>query len=173
MFGPYFWLILIGGLGLFMFLLVPPAKIIELLPFGLIFGFGLGNLILYTGTTLLPLFAIRNKISPFPEWGLSIPIAWIFTTIIFAYYLPKIVDTRLGLYGFILFWAVGTTGMYLFLKYLNYWQDISWNIFSNLVLAITTHSIMAIYLYQSNYIRRYRETHDPQKNLGDELKSRE
>ncbi|MDK2822812.1 MAG: hypothetical protein PWQ67_664 [Clostridia bacterium] len=172
MFGPYFWLFLIGGFGLITFLIIPSQRILELLSFGIIFGFILGNIILYIGTTLLPLYNINNEIFPFPEWGLSIPIAWLFTVIIFAYYLPKVIDTRLGLYVYIFFWALGTTITYLLLKYLGYWQDISWNLFYNLLLAIFTHTIMAFYLYQTGYIEKYRRNHKPEDNLWDELKSR-
>jgi len=161
MIGSYFWLFLIVGFTLIMFLVVPTHRILELASFGIFFGFFFGIIIMYTGVTLLPLYKLNNELLPIQDWGLSIPLAWIPTTIIFAYFLPKIVDTRLGLYGYILFWAFGTTGIYLLLKTLGYWQDISWNIVYNLLLALSTHIIMATYLYQTKYVAKYRSTHDP------------
>jgi len=156
MFGPYFWLALFGGFALIMLLIVPLHRVKELLTFGIIFGFLLGVLILFTGATLLPLFRIKNELIPIQSWGLSIPLAWFSTVIIFAYYLPKVVDTRWGLYAYILFWALGTTLIYLTLKFLGYWQDNNWNWFYNLLLALSTHTIMAAYLYKAGYIKKYR-----------------
>ncbi|KJS83101.1 MAG: hypothetical protein JM58_13320 [Peptococcaceae bacterium BICA1-8] len=172
MFGTSFWLIMITGFAFFMFIIVPPHRIIELLTFGIVFGFLLGNIILYTGTTLLPLFNVNDNLLPFYNWGLSIPIAWLMTVIVFAYYLPKIVDTRAGLYLYILFWAGGTTFMYLVLKYLGYWQDVNWNPLFNTILATSTHTIMAFYLYRTKYITKYRKTHKPKNSLFDELRER-
>ena len=133
------------------FLLVPMERFKQLFVYGLIGGSGLA----------IPIFFIANYFELWETVGgidlwMDVPLlpttAWFFPVVIFGHFFPKS-DSFLAKLGYIAFYALGAIVVQYTVARMGLWINKNWNLFYTFLLALTTHSILTLYImYTEQYL---------------------
>lgn len=140
------WFYLFIGLTVLLFLLVPRDRILRLLLFGLIAGFGLAFILQYGAVNIFRWWKFNYALIEIYGAPLGVSLSWIPAVIIFAYFWPLAVS-RLGQLIYLIFFAVGTTIVEYSFVIFGYREYINWNVLLTFCLAFIVHLLLAFYLY--------------------------
>lgn len=147
----YYWIVLLGILIVAMFSLVPMERIRRLYVFGLVGGIG-SAVGIFMLASVFQLWTIIGGIELFDDFPILPSICWFFPTVIFGCYFPKS-DSFIARAGLVLLFAAGSVVAQLVFEELGMWKSIHWNLFYTFLLAITTHTILSLYMmYTEQYL---------------------
>ena len=147
-----YWMLIMVGAFILMFILVPPLRGLELSPFGFWLGLVQALVLLWFGQVYLKVFYFIGD-PTFLGVPLLTSLTWIPLVILFAHYFTKSHSRMVKLLLIPLF-SIGTgMGQYT-IEIIGLFQSLRWSPVYTFFLALGTHSLMAgVLLYIRNFKR--------------------
>ncbi|GAB6098805.1 hypothetical protein JCM16358_06840 [Halanaerocella petrolearia] len=139
----WFYLSVILTIG--MFFLVPTERVIELLPFGLVGGFGVAVIVQYLAVDLFNLWQFKAELLSIKGIPVGILLSWIPPVIIFGHFWREL-GSNLERGAYILGFAVATTIMEYVFVVTGYRKYLYWNVYLTFLLAVVIHIGLGYYL---------------------------
>lgn len=145
----FVWIYLFVVLMIILFLLVPKEKIIKLLPFSFVAGFGLALVLQYFAVNIFRWWEFNYGLINLFNAPLGVSLSWMPAVIIFAYFWPLAIS-KLGKLIYTFIFALGTTVVEYSFVLLGYRRYINWSVLLTFILAFIIHLLLASYLYMNS-----------------------
>lgn len=152
-----FWPEMFFAFTILMFIMVPPRRIIRLLPLGLLAGFGGGVALLSFLVTILGYWGFPYP-GVFSIFGFSLwaALAWIPVVVIFSEYLGH-PDTRRALYGYIFAFALSTALFVQWLENIGHLILNRWSMWMTFAVALVLYSLTAYAAFRTGVVGERQE----------------
>ncbi len=147
-----YWILVLVGLFVTMFVIVPPNEGPKLSYIGFWLGLVLAFIIIGLGQVQFNFFRVVGDPTIFGIPLIS-SLAWIPPVIIYAYYFEH-TDTPLKKVVLLLIFAAGATFAQYVLEIAGMWENINWRISYTFAMATVTHTIISTFLISRHKVTK-------------------
>ncbi len=140
-----YWLFILTGLTISMFVIIPPKLLLELSYIGFLFGFVQALTLIGLGQVYFRFFLLVGDPTVFGVPLIS-SLSWIPAVIIYAYYF-KTADTLIKKIALLALTGAGAVAAQYILTIAGMWESLNWNLFYTFLLAIFAHTLISTYLF--------------------------